>query len=80
MNKFLSVFLKVLTGLVAAYVSVWTILVATMMFMIMGATISNFSDKLQGYAFMLFVGLVAFSIVFGVCYLAKHLITKVIRS
>ena len=80
MNKFLSVFLKVLTGLVAVYISGWTILVSSLMFMIMGATIGNFSDKLQGYAFMLFVGLLAFTVVFGVCFLAKHLITKVIPS
>ena len=80
MNEFLSVFLKVLTGLIAVLISLWIGGVTILMLALMGATVSNFTNPSQGYAFMLFVFLVALSIVFGVCFLAKHIITKVIPS
>jgi len=79
MNKFLNVFLKVLTGITAVYISCWVWMATFLMLTVIGATTRS-PDKWAAYSFGFLIFLVAFGIVFSVCYVAKLIITKVIPS
>jgi hypothetical protein len=71
----MKIFLKVLAGLTAVYISIYVFCAALLMLMVIGVTAYG-PDKWPAYTFGFVIFLGAFSIVFGVCFLAKNIIVK----
>jgi hypothetical protein len=72
----MKIFLQILIGIFAVLISLWVGFITLFMLTLMAATVSGFTVPLQGYAFMTIVFLVAFGIIFSVCFVAKKIIVK----
>lgn len=71
----MNTFLKVAIGIGAAFVSVWVWILTFFPITIIVATTAA-ADRLPAYSFLLAILAVAFGVVFGVCFAAKTLISK----
>ena len=72
----MNTFLKVAIGIGAAFVSVWVWILASFPLTIIGATTAP-ADRLPAYSVGLVFFTLAFGVVFGVCYAAKVIISKI---